>query len=1052
MVRRILRQKRVWALVVMVVLYTVFGFFIAPRIIKSQGLKAIAGNLGRQATLEKVLVNPYSLSLTLQGFELKDPDGTALVAFDDLYLNFQTSSLFRWAFTFKELRLDGPRIDLRRLPDGQPNFVDLIPDKSDEPPHPEGTQVKGIPRLIVGDLQINQGRLRITDLTRPEPEVVAFTLLNLQVSDFTTLPGHDGRYTLGATGQARGRWEWSGTVSLEPLNSTGSFVLTGTKLPEIWRVIKSRVNFEITDGELDFRTDYSFDMNGDEIVARLSDASLDLTHLTVREKGKEPNLLTLDTLSVTGMNMRYPEQTVGVGQVRLAGADILAWLTEAGDMNWLSVLEPPAPAEQTGVKAPHPEATGQTGTEPPHPAAAGQASVSQSQSEPSTEAAGGTAPEIEWTVSVDEFRIDDFSIGFEDRTTTPRFELNLAPLNVAVRNITSRPNSLFDLNADLTIAERGKFSIQGKVGVLPLVADATIRLSDLPLVNFQPYVSPIAKLELVRGTLEVSGDLHFREDEGSPDIRFKGSVASRNFLTKDALATDPFVSWTAIEVKDISLEPRSVNIGEVCATEPYADIIIHKDRSTNLADVFSPLGLGALTTCLRMLGSTNLADVFSLLRVGADTAAAAKAEERPKKSGVSIPTKIELVRVVHGSAHFADLSLIFPFATSIKDLNGEIRGFSSETLARADVRLDGSIQPTGVVQVRGEINPISDDLYTNLDVMFRDLDIPAFTPFSGTYIGRKIDKGKLSLDLKYRVSQRELLGENKIVLDQLELGNVVESPKATSLPVGLAIALLKNTKGQIDLDIPVEGNLDDPKFGIMDVILDALVTIVSKAATAPFALLGDLVGVDGDELRHISFEPGDCEIPPTGQEKLMKLSEALSKRSKLGIEVRGQVHPEEDAMAIREAMFSRLAAERIQSDPKKYRQSKGADGFSSRLLSDLYVEQFGKGSLKKLGGRFQVPVSETHEAEQRQKKDSSGETMLDERAFYAEIHRALVALQPVAEAELRTLALDRSTRIQALLVRKGQVADTRVFLLAVDDEGKFEDGRVRLDLKLTEKE
>jgi hypothetical protein len=145
--------------------------------------------------------------------------------------------------------------------------------------------------------------------------------------------------------------------------------------------------------------------------------------------------------------------------------------------------------------------------------------------------------------------------------------------------------------------------------------------------------------------------------------------------------------------------------------------------------------------------------------------------------------------------------LIFPFATSIKDLNGEIRGLSSETLARADVRLDGSIQPTGVVRVRGEINPISDDLYTNLDVMFRDLDIPPFTPFSGTYIGRKIDKGKLSLDLKYRVSQQELLGENKIVLDQLELGNVVESPKATSLPVGLAIALLKNTKGQIDLDI-----------------------------------------------------------------------------------------------------------------------------------------------------------------------------------------------------------------------------------------------------------
>lgn len=1024
MLKRVFRQKRFWALFV-IVLYTVFGFFIAPRIIESQILKAIAENLGREATLEKVRVNPYSLSLTLQGFELKDPDGTAFVAFDELHLNFQTSSLFRWAFTFKEFRLDGPRIHLRLLAGGQPNFADLIPEKSNEPPKPEGTQEKGIPRLIVRDLQINQGRLRTTNLTRAEPEVVAFTPLNLQVSDFTTLPERDGTYTLGATGHARGRWQWSGTVSVEPLRSTGSFILTGTKLPEIWRVIKSRVNFEITDGELGFRTDYSFDMNGDEVVARLSDASLDLTHLVVREKEKEPDLLTLDTLSVTGINMRYPEQEVDVGRVCLAGADILAWLTKAGDVNWLSVLEPLPAAEPTGVDVPDLKATGQTGAEPSDPGDAGQASVSQNESGTSPDPAGRAAPELDWTVSVDEFRLEDFSIGFEDRTTTPPFELNVVPLNVTVRNITSRPNALFDLNADLTIAERGKFSIEGKVGALPPVADATFRLSDLPLANLQPYVSPIAKLELVSGSLDASGDVHFWEGEGSPDIRFKGNVALRDFLTKDTLAKDRFVSWKAFEVNDISFEPKSLNIGEIRATEPYGKIIIHKDRSTNLAVVLS----------------SQMA--------AADTATPAGAEEMPKKSDAPISTKIELVKVVHGSADFTDSSLILPFAVGIEDLNGEIRGLSSKTLTRADVTLDVSLQPTGVLQVRGQINPLSEDLYTNLDVVFRDFDMPVLTPYSGHYIGRKLDKGKLSLDLKYRVSQQELLGDNKILLDQLELGDDVESPDTTSLPVSFAIALLKNRKGQIDLHIPVEGSLDDPKFGIMDVILDALVNIVTKSATSPFALLGDLIGVEGDELSYVSFEPGDRELTPTEQEKLMKLSEALNKRPELRLEVRGRIHPEEDAMAIREAKFSMLAAERIQSDPKKYGQPKGADGFSSRLLSDLYIEQFGKDSLKKLELRFQVPVSETSEAGEKQKKGSD-ERVLDERAFYAEIDRMLVTLQPVDEAELRTLALGRGRRIKNLLVQTGQVEDKRVFLLDVVDEGKLEDGRVRLDLKLTD--
>ena len=981
--RRLIKTKRFWTFIGLVVVYTVFGFFVAPKIIHSQIVGGIDENLGRTATVETVRFNPYVLSLTIRGFELKDADGEVFVAFDELYVNFQTSSLFRWAYTFKELRLDNPRIHARLMEDERPNFADII-DRADEAAEerPAKEEPPAVPRVIVSLLQINGAVLRATNLAAPEPEAVAFTPADFELVDFTTIPERDGQYTLGATGHGGGRWEWSGVLTFLPLRSAGTFELSGMQLPALWDVAKNRVNFEITSGELGMRVDYAVERHGDTLHATVSDASLALDDFKLREKGKEPDLFTLDSLRVSGVRMQYPQQEVSVGRVALTGADITAWLTEDGEVNWLSVFPPP-----------------------------------DSAAVPADSAAAAPAAPL-WRAGIDEFALEDFALHFEDRTTDPDFAIDIDPLNVVVRDIHSDPGAMFDVGVDMTIADTGKLHVEGTVAAQPPQADVAITLEVLPLPIFQPYVDPVAKVDVISGSFGVSGNASYKEGEtpDKPDIRFEGRVVSNDFEAKDKANRERFLAWQAVEVNGINYDSKSVQVDEVVAKAPFAKVMIHEDRTTNLQDV------------MVAQGDTTAAP--------ADTSAAAPPP---------LPISVGLVRVEGGSADFSDFSLVLPFAAGIESLNGEIKGLSSDPASRADVTLDGVVEPDGEALVRGQINPLSGDLYTNVDVIFKDFDLPVLTPYSGHFIGREIDKGKLMLDLNYQVEERWLIGENKIVLDQLELGDDIDSPEATSMPVGLGVALLKDRNGKIDLDVPVEGDLDDPKFSIWDAVWDVIINTFTKVITAPFKLLGSLVGFggDGDELSHADYTPGQAELTAEEQEKVLKLAEALNERPQLQLDVRGSIDPEADTAAIRASKYAAFIGERTAQDPKKYTPPEGAD-YSAKLLEDLYKEFYGKDAMKALEEQCQVPELDK---EGNAKKDK---TVLDEAAFYAEIQRILTERQPVSEEELKSLGVDRSRYVKDLLVTTGQIVDTRIFILDVDTEGEAQDGQVRVEMKLSD--
>ena len=568
--------------------------------------------------------------------------------------------------------------------------------------------------------------------------------------------------------------------------------------------------------------------------------------------------------------------------------------------------------------------------------------------------------------------------------------LEFSPVVLHLNGLTDRPGSHAAAALEMTPNGAGKIAMRGWFGLDPLVADLNVSANDVALAPFQAFLEPYARLELERGTLNVDG--RFVIDAASPPaMRFEGGGGVNDFSAVDSARGQSFARWRRLDVDKLSWrsQPPSLTVARVAADEPYLRFIIGPDRVTNLQDI---------------LGAGNQAS---------GGAGKAQATAPPMR------VRIDLVTVRNGSANFADQSLRPNFAIGLQQLSGTVKGLSSQAQARASVALRGKVDRYAPATIEGEINPLAAQAYSDLGLRFENIELTTFTPYSGKFAGRRIDKGKLNLDLRYKLVERQLVGENKIVFDQLTLGERVESPEALDLPLQLAIAILQDSRGVIDINLPVHGNLDDPQFSYAGIIWKALVNLIMKAITAPFALLGSAFG-GGEELGYVSFVPGIADIGSGQQEKLDKLARALADRPQLQLEIRGAASGEGDRAALAQA--------------KLMQQVRGADASlptpltaaEQRRLLALYRKQFGENPKLPV----EVPATER-------------------QARMIEAARArLIEATAVTDDELRELARNRGLAIGDYLVTRANIAKERVYLTDPITTAKTGDDGVHSELKL----
>ena len=964
---------------ILILLYGVFGFLIAPYILKSNLISGIAGQLGRNATVNEVKVNPFVLSVTVRGFEMSEPDGERFVGFEELYVNFQLSSIFRRAYTFDEIRLIGPEGRVKVLPDGSLNFSDIL--ASLDPVEPPSDEKHELLPILIFRLKIEEGRLSFSDLARPTPFEKDFSPIEITLNDFSTRKDSNGPYAFTATTGKGEVVSWEGNISVNPLRSNGRVTLTGIKMRALWEYIQDQVRFEVTSGSIDLATRYDMDAGEEALHFEVIDGEFKLNEFRLAEKGIDDTLISVPCFSVKGVHIDLSNKKAICASVNSNNALFKSWLTSDGALNYQTLFATDSCADKTGTS---PETPDQPGAD----------------SQP-------------WRITVEELTLENYGVALEDRTLPKPVHVNLESINLDLKNLSNQKDSEAALALTVKVNETGTVGIKGLVSINPVSMDLSLQVARIALKSFQSYVDSVAQLELVTGTAGLDGKFQYRTlGSHGPEMRYKGSVSIDGFEAVDRLHSEDFLKWESLLFNGLVLDvqPDKLSISEIVANQPYARVIIWPDSTVNLTGIFSTQD-----------GETTN-DVDS-------------------EAQAPIPVTIDTVCIENASVNFSDLSLKPNFAMGIQGLNGTVRGLSSKSLARADVLLEGKVDKYAPVKIAGQINPLSKDVYTDLALFLKNIELSTFTPYSGKFAGYAINKGKLSLDLKYKLSENLLVGENEIFMDQFTFGERIDSPDATTLPVRLAVALLKDREGKIDIDLPVRGDLNDPEFSYGRIVVNALVNLITKIVSSPFDMLAGLVGGDGEGLSFVEFEFGSAALGTEQIRKLEQLAKGLHERPALRLEIKGVADTEHDRVALAEAeLLGQLKRAKLEepaavelSLPARTEDISLSDDDYARLITQAYADRFGEHPRT----LFEIE-SETSEPPR-----------IEPEVLIAAARQRLIEKMAVDETSLRRLAQERARQIKDHLIRKGEIPNERVFMVEVKIDHASDADTIRTNLTLS---
>lgn len=464
-----------------------------------------------------------------------------------------------------------------------------------------------------------------------------------------------------------------------------------------------------------------------------------------------------------------------------------------------------------------------------------------------------------WKVALDKLAMENGNIHIEDKSLPSAVVLDMQNAAMELRDVSLDMTKTFPVKAKFQLKQGGQFDTSGKLALSPLKGDLQVVLDALSLKPFSPYINQLAYLSLNDGKATIKGKLAVESDK-SLKGQFTGGFSIDDLALNEYPSNALFLGWTAVSSNSlkVALNPNQLHMDELRIQQPTGKFIIYEDKTLN---------------------------VKRILRADAAQASAPPLQPVDANAPEGFPIAIDRVSIQDANVEFADLSLRPQFGTHINTLTGVINGLSSSINTTAQVELDGKVDEYGSARIRGSVQPFRATDFTDLKLAFHNLEMNRLTPYSGKFAGRKIDSGKLSVDLEYKIKQRQLAGENKFIINKIKLGERVKSADALDLPLDLAIALLEDSDGLIDLDLPIAGSLDDPQFSYGKIIGKAIVNVLGKIVTAPFRALGKLLGMSSDKLEAVMFEPGKAVLAPPEQEKLKAVADGLSKRHALTLTI-----------------------------------------------------------------------------------------------------------------------------------------------------------------------
>ncbi|QJI35524.1 DUF748 domain-containing protein [Pseudomonas sp. ADAK13] len=958
------------ALLTALALYSLLGFLILPGIALRVANQQLANYATVPAHIQRIELNPFSLELTVWGLNIGEP-GKEQVAFERLYANLQIDSLWTRALHLADVQLDKPKTELLFDKSGQLNLAQLFKLPASEPT-PTDPNAKPFP-LRIDNIKLAGGYVHFQDLRPSEPIEFLYDKLDFELKNLSTLPEDNADMTLVAAGPEGGQIDWTGNFSLIPIASEGKLKVTDGKMKVWWPYVRDAVPLVLEDGVLNFSTDYKLSL-AKETELNLTNVALSVAPFAIKAPDGRP-LARLEKLDVSETTVDLAKQQVIVGKIRSNKLETWAALEADGQLDWqkLFASQPSKPAA-----APEPAAAPAT-ADSPKPAPA--------------------APSKPWQVLLKDVQLRNYQVHLADRSAKPAVALEVGPLNLDLQDFDSLNQSPFTLKLDTGVGKQGKLQATGQVNLSPVSAKLKVDTKDIDLRVAQSYISPFIRLELRSGMLGSNLDVNLKSTEPLA-FQVTGRAQVDQLHTLDTLKTRDFLKWQRLVLEGVNYQHGdSLSIDKVNLLQPYVRFMINDDRTTNIDDLLIPQPANS--------GSKS---------------AAKPAAGKEKPLGI----RVGQIAINDGSANFADFSLTPNFATAIQQLNGQIGTIDSRQAKPASVDVKGKVDRYAPVTIKGSVNPFDPMAALDIATSFKRVELTTLTPYSGKFAGFRIRKGRLNLDLHYVITKGQLKAENKVVVEQLQLGEKVDSADAVDLPIRLAIALLKDSDGKISIELPVTGDLNNPQFSVMPIVWQTLRNLVVRAATAPFKFIGGLISGGGaQDLGNVSFAAGSSELSKDSESALDSLAKALKERPALRLEIEGTAAASSDGPL--------LAAQRLEREYQynyyKILQRRGDKVPAQASL--LEVPEKEKAPL--LEGIYRTRLKLQPPPEW---KDLSS----DERT--AKLRDGVIKFWSGSDVLLRQLGQDRASAIKDYLVDKGQLEDDRVYFIDANLGEAEKDGRV----------
>ncbi|PRH25849.1 DUF748 domain-containing protein [Burkholderia multivorans] len=922
----------------------------------------------------------------------------------------------RNAMHFDEIRLDRPVIDLSRDKRGVLN-VEKLAGSPAAAPKPASAAVSGASRaaadaasapaasgaqaadtktppldLTIRHVAIDGGTVNLDDRVPATPTALSLTKLAATLDGFALQRKTPAKYTLSTSLSRGGDLKAEGTVDVAAKQVDTKLVVDALALVPLQPYLGEATRARVLDGALGATINAKADWGKTPLDAQVADSELSLKSLKLATPDAKAPAIVLPDARAKIAKVDVAARTAEIASVDAHGLALDVKRLKNGNIDLAAFASPAQPAVPQRTVA---------------------------------RKAQAAAPS--WHYRIDALNVKEASANFTDLSTPRPVKLAIKPLDLSVQKLGDDMTKPLPVQLKATLNRKGSLNVTGDVTAQPLKLALKIDGNRVDAAAFEPYFGSALNATIASALLNAQGNLTFAQAKDTMRAAYRGNVALVDVRMLDKATSDPFAGWRSLALTNLKAnyddKGTDVDAARVTFSNFYGRVLLDAQGRLNLNDIVAketgpaqsltrdasksepvPLSPGVTPPAAAQAASAAAAQQASATAAASATVVV-KAAPTPQR-----PVRMHFGELVlqNGRVTYTDNFIKPNYTANLVAIKGTVGAFGTDSTTSAPVDVAANLAGNGPISIKGSVNPLIDKPALDLTATAHDIELTNLTPYSAKYAGYPITKGKLNVDLHYQLANDQLKANNHIFIDQLTFGDHIDNDTATKLPVKLAISLLKNTRGEIDVNLPVSGSLSNPEFSVGGLIWRALLNLIAKAVTSPFSLLAHAFGSGGEDLGYVEFAPGSAVLTDAQQKKLDTVVKMLTEKPSIRLDLIGRVDPDKDTPGLRTAYVDRLV-----------RQQKLKDVVGQGESIDPMTVNVEPGEYDKYLTRAYKA------ADFKKPRNLIG---LQKTLPEADMKKALAEHAPADDNALRALAQQRAQAVRQYL--EGKIDAKRVFVVA----------------------